>query len=93
MSLYKLGSIYYRNLPNKDAEHSSKFRSDRLRRKLRFSAHQRWFQIENPTIIKETMSILARYDSNGFHRTKSVALIRGGVLNLQVAVGNFSFFN
>ncbi len=51
-------NLTFRNLPNKGAGRSSKVRSDRLRERLRFSAFQRWFRIENRTIIKETMPIL-----------------------------------
>ncbi len=58
--------ILQRNLPNKFAGLSSKVRSDTLRRKPRFSALQRWFLIENRTIIKEIMSIMAIYDSSRF---------------------------
>ncbi len=55
----------YHNLPNKGAGRSSKVGSDSVGKKLRFSAFQRWFRIENRTIIKETVSILAIYDSIG----------------------------
>ncbi len=77
-----LNSLYmYRNLPNKGTGRYSKLRSDRLRRKLGFSAFQRWFRIENRTMIKENVGILAVYDSIGF-----LHLIRGGVLNWQIMV-------
>ena len=58
-------NLRYRNLPNKGAGRSSKVGSDSVRKKLRFSAFQRWFRIENRTISKETMSILAIYDIIG----------------------------
>ncbi len=76
----------YRNLPNKGAGHSSKLMSDRLTRKLRFSAFQRWFRIENQTIIEESVAILAIYDSIGFLQTKGGTVIRGGTLNWQITV-------
>ncbi len=60
----------YRNLLDKGARHSSKVRSDRLRRRLRFSAFQRWFRIENRTTIKETMWILAIYNRIWFLHIK-----------------------
>ena len=44
--------------PNKGAVLSSKFISDCPDRKLTFWAFQRWFRIDNRTIIKETESIL-----------------------------------
>ena len=65
----------YRNLPNEGTGRSSKVRSDKLSQKLRSSAFQRWFQIENRTIIKETMPILAIYDSIGFLKTKGAPLL------------------
>ncbi len=65
----------YRNLPNKGAGRSSKVKSDRLVKRLRFSAFQRWFRIENRTIIKETMSILAIYDSIGILQTRGAPLL------------------
>ncbi len=65
----------YRNLPNKGAGRSSMVRSDRLREKLRFSAFKRWFRIQNRTIIKETMSILAIYNSIGFLQTRGAPLL------------------
>ncbi len=54
----------YCNLSNKGAGGSSKVKFDRLGKKSRFSASQQWFPIKNWIIIKETMSILAIYDSN-----------------------------
>ncbi len=60
----------YQNLPNKGAGHSSKVKSDGLGVKLRFSAFQRWFRIENQTIIKENRFTLAIYDSIGFLQTR-----------------------
>ena len=51
-----------------------------------FLAFQRWFRIENRTIIKETTSILAIYDGFGFLQTIGGALIRGGALNWQITV-------
>ncbi len=65
-----IGKSMYRNMPNKGAGCSNKVKSDGLYKKLRFSAFQRWFRIENRTIIKETMSILAIYDSIGFLQTR-----------------------
>ena len=65
----------YRNLPNKGAERSDKVKSDGLGEKLRFSAFQRWFQIENLTIINETMSILTICDSIGFLQTRGAPLL------------------
>ncbi len=79
-------SIMYRNLPNKGAGRSSKVKSDRFRKKPKFSAFQQWFRIENRSIIKETMSILAIYDSIRFLQTKGGALIREGALNWQITV-------
>ncbi len=70
-SLYRV----YRNLPNKGAGRSNKGSSDRLKRKLRFPAFQRWFRIENRTIIKEAMSILAIYGSIGLLQTKGAPLL------------------
>ena len=40
-----------------------------------FSAFQWWFRIENRTIIKGTMSILAIYDSIGLLQTKGAPLL------------------
>ncbi len=60
--------VLYRKLPNNGAGRSRQVRSDRLREKLRFSAFQRWFRIENWTIIKETMPI-------GFLLTKGAPLL------------------
>ncbi len=54
---------------------SSKLRSDRLGEKLSFSAFQRWFRIENRTIIRETIPVLVIYDSNGFLQTKGAPLL------------------
>ncbi len=51
-----------------------------------FPAFQRWFRIENRTIIKETTSILAICDGFGFLQTIGGALIRGGALNWQITV-------
>ncbi len=65
----------YRNLPNKGAGRSSKVKSDRLGKKLRFSAFQRWFRIENRTTILKTMSILAFYDSIGFLQNRGAPLL------------------
>ncbi len=65
----------YRNLPNKGVGRSNKVKSDRLVKKLSFSAIQRWFRIENRTIIKETMPILAIYDSIGFLQTRGAPLL------------------
>ncbi len=81
-----IGCLEYRNLPNKGAGRSSKVRSDSVKKKLRFSAFQWWFRIENRTIIKEIMSILAIYDSLGSPQTIGGALIRGGALNWQITV-------
>ena len=67
--------LTYRNLPNKGALRSSKVRSDRVGRKLRSPAFQRWFRIENWTIIKETMSILAICYSTGFLQTMGAPLL------------------
>ncbi len=66
---------YYRNLPNMGAGRSYKVRSDRLRQKLMVLAFQRWFGIENRTIIKETTSILAIYDGFGFLQTMGAPLL------------------
>ncbi len=63
---------------------SRKVGSDCVRKKLMFPAFQRWFRIENRTIIKETMSILAIYDSIGSPQIIGGALIRGGTLNWQI---------
>ncbi len=63
-------SMIYRNLPSKGAQRSSMVKSDGLGGKLRFSAFQQWVQIENRTIIKETMSVLAIYDSIRFLQTR-----------------------
>ena len=65
----------YRNLPNNGAGRSSKVRSDSSSKKLRFLAFQWWFQIENRTIIKDTMLILAIYDRVGFLQTKGALLL------------------
>ena len=56
-------------LPNKGAGRVSKVRSGIGRKKLRFWAFQRWFQIENRTIIKVTACILDIYDKIGFIQT------------------------
>ncbi len=72
--------MYYRNLPNKGAGRFDNVKSDGLGDKLRFSAFQRWFRIENRTIIKETMSILAIYDSIGFLQTKGAPLLGEALL-------------
>ncbi len=65
----------YRNLPNKGAGRSDKVKSDGLGEKPRFSAFQRWFRIENRTIIKEIMSILAIYDNFGFLHSRGAPLL------------------
>ena len=65
----------YRILPNKGAGRSRKVRSDRLREKLTFLAFQRWFRIENRTVIKETRPNLGIYDSIGFLQTKRAPLL------------------
>ncbi len=65
----------YRNLPNKGAGRSSKVKSDILGKRLRSSAFQWWFRIENRTIIKETMPILAIFDSIGFLQTRGAPLL------------------
>ena len=73
MSFNKIELLYkkmYRNLPNKGAGHSSKVKSDTTEKKTRFPAFQWWFRIENWTIIKEFMSILAICDSIGFLQTR-----------------------
>ncbi len=48
----------YRILPNKGAGRVSKVTPDTVERKPRFWAFQRWFRIENRTIIKENVFIL-----------------------------------
>ncbi len=54
LDILSLLSIVYRILPNKGAGRSNKTISNSLEGKLTFSAFQRWFRIENRTIIKET---------------------------------------
>ena len=76
----------YRILPNKGAGRVSKVTSDIVSKKLSFCAFQRWFRIENRTIIKETVRILVIYDRFAFPQTMEGALIRGGALNRQNAV-------
>ncbi len=55
----------YHILPNKGAGHSGKVASDSLKSMLGFQAFQRWFWIENRTIIKGNVLILVSYDKNG----------------------------
>ncbi len=47
----------YRNIPNKGAGAIAKVMSDSSGLQLRFLAFQRWFRIENQTIIKKVMAI------------------------------------
>ncbi len=66
----------YRIPPTKSAGRSSKVTSYTLWRKLGFSAFQRWFRIENRTIIKEiTRYVNFGHDSIGFLKTKGVPLL------------------
>ena len=57
--------VNYRNLPNRGARRYSKFKSDTMDQKLRFWAVQRWFRIENRSIIKEIKPILVPQDNIG----------------------------
>ena len=51
-------TIRYRNLPNRGAGRDSKVKSDTMEYKLWFWAFQRWFRIENWSIIKGNTPIL-----------------------------------
>ena len=77
----------YRILPNKGAWRSTNVISDSLDTKLKFQAFQRWFRIENRTIINEFVLILVSYDRTWSLQTVGGALIRGGALNGQITVG------
>ncbi len=65
----------YRILSNKGAGRFSKVTSDIVARKLGFWAFQRWFLIENRTIIKETVHGLDIYDRFGFPQTMGAPLL------------------
>ncbi len=71
----------YRIVPNKGAGRSSKARPDVITLMLMFWAFQRWFQIENRTIIKDFGTILVIFVSQGLPQTIGGALIRGVTLN------------
>ncbi len=77
---------FIHNLPNNGARCSSKVKYDGVGRKLKLSFPTVVFRIENRTIIKETMSILAIYDSIGFLQTIGSTLVRGGALNRHITV-------
>ncbi len=76
----------YRILPNKGAGRSSKVISIHIGTKLSFLAFQRWFRIENRTIIKEIMVILVIFGNVVFLQTMGGALIMGGALTRQITV-------
>ena len=67
--------LEYRILPNKGAGRVSKATSNIMGRKLRFWAFQRWFRIENRTIIKETVYIFETSDRFGFPQTMGAPLL------------------
>ncbi len=60
------------------AQGASKFISDYTDRKLRFCAFQQWLQIENRTIIKESLSILTNPNSIVLLQTVGGALKYNG---------------
>ena len=73
-------------MPNKGAGRDSNVESDIMKSKLRFQAFQRWFQIENRSIIKEIGPILVTLDSSGGPQTIGGAFIRGCAFNRHITV-------
>ena len=69
-------SFSYCNMPNKGTGHDSKVKSDVTEEKLSFWAFQRWFWIENRSIIMDSGAILVNVDFIVGPPSKGGAFIR-----------------